>query len=136
MTVFAVLGSTIGLPFLVLGTTSPLMQVWWARLHGTAIPYRLFALSNLASLLALGLYPTVIEPRLTLQSQRIAWCCGFAVFALHNRYAGVEGAVSRKEPLPESAVVDDGPPATQVQKLLWVLLPMGAAMQLSSVTSY
>ena len=47
--VFAVLGSTIGLPFLVLGTTSPLMQVWWARLHGTAIPYRLFALSNLAS---------------------------------------------------------------------------------------
>jgi len=37
--VFAVLTSTIGLPFLALGTTSPLMQVWWARLHGSAIPY-------------------------------------------------------------------------------------------------
>ena len=82
LTVFAVLGSTIGLPFLVLGTTSPLMQVWWARLHGSGIPYRLFALSNLASLLALGLYPTLIEPRLTLEAQRIAWCCGFAVFAV------------------------------------------------------
>ena len=64
------------LPFLVLGTTSPLMQVWWARLHGSGIPYRLFALSNLASLLALGLYPTLIEPRLTLEAQRITWCCG------------------------------------------------------------
>ena len=136
MTVFAVLGSTIGLPFLVLGTTSPLMQVWWARLHGTAIPYRLFALSNLASLLALGLYPTVIEPRLTLQSQRIAWCCGFAVFACLTAILAWKARSVAKEPLPESAVVDDGPPATQVQKLLWVLLPMGAAMQLSSVTSY
>jgi hypothetical protein len=66
LTVFAVLGSTIGLPFLVLGTTSPLMQVWWARLHSSGIPYRLFALSNFASLLALALYPTLIEPRLTL----------------------------------------------------------------------
>ena len=47
LAVFAVLASTIGLPFLMLGATSPLMQVWWARLHGSAIPYRLFALSNL-----------------------------------------------------------------------------------------
>src|SRR5258708_6509953 len=57
LTVFAVLGTTIGLPFLVLGTTSPLMQVWWPRLHGAGIPYRLFRLSNLASLLELGPYP-------------------------------------------------------------------------------
>ena len=49
---------------LTLGTTSPLMQVWWARLHGSAIPYRLFALSNLASLLALACYPTLVEPHL------------------------------------------------------------------------
>ena len=136
VTVFAVLGSTIGLPFLVLGTTSPLMQVWWARLHGSAIPYRLFALSNLASLLALGLYPTVIEPRLTLEMQRIAWCCGFALFALITGMLAWKARATAKVSLSESAVGDDGAPAPQIQKLLWVLLPMGAAMQLSAVTSY
>jgi hypothetical protein len=136
VTVFAVLGSTIGLPFLVLGTTSPLMQVWWARLHGSAIPYRLFALSNLASLLALGLYPTLIEPRMTLRTQRIAWCCGFAVFASITCVLALKARRAMKASLPESATADEGALAAPVQRLLWVLLPMGAAMQLSAVTSY
>lgn len=136
ITVFAVLGSTIGLPFLVLGATSPLMQVWWARLHGSGIPYRLFALSNLASLLALGLYPTLIEPRLTLEAQRIAWCCGFAVFALITGVLAWKARTTVKASAPEGAVAGQGAPAAPVQKLLWVLLPMCAAMQLSAVTSY
>jgi len=137
LTVFVVLGATIGLPFLALGTTSPLMQVWWARLHGSAIPYRLFALSNFASLLALALYPTLIEPEFTLHAQRIAWCCGFAVFALLN---GALALTVRKTATPSEtlpiASSDDGAPAPFAQKTLWILLPMGAAMQLSAVTSY
>src|SRR5271165_6020226 len=60
LAVFAVLGCLIGLPFLMLGATSPLLQVWLARLETGVIPYRLYALSNLASLLALGLYPTLV----------------------------------------------------------------------------
>ncbi len=137
LTVFLVLGSTIGLPFLVLGTTSPLMQVWWARLHESSIPYRLFALSNLASLLALGLYPTLIEPRLTLEAQRIAWCCGFAVFV------AITGALAWKARTTTGGQInkivttmEEEEPALPARKLLWILLPMGAAMQLSAVTSY
>ncbi|MGC1425064.1 MAG: fused MFS/spermidine synthase [Terracidiphilus sp.] len=137
LTVFLVLGSTIGLPFLVLGTTSPLMQVWWARLHGSSIPYRLFALSNLASLLALGLYPTLIEPRMTLEAQRIAWCCGFAVFAvITGALAWKARTATANTTMQSAAIVEEGPPAVPMQKLLWILLPMGAAMQLSAVTSY
>src|ERR1700722_14366618 len=79
--IFAALGLSIGLPFLMLGATSPLLQVWLARLETRGIPYRLFALSNLASLLALALYPTVVEPHFTLKTQRLAWCFGFAAFA-------------------------------------------------------
>jgi spermidine synthase len=135
LTVFAVLASTIGLPFLVLGTTSPLMQVWWARLNGTAIPYRLFALSNLASLLALALYPTLVEPHLTLETQRIAWTAGFAVFAC---ITAILALMARKTaPRAEAhSQPEDGAPAPIAHKLLWALLPMGAAMQLSAVTSY
>jgi len=135
-TVFAVLSSTIGLPFLMLGMTSPLMQVWWSRLNGSAIPYRLFALSNLASLLALGLYPTVIEPRLTLEAQRILWCCGFVVFAFITTVLARKARAIAKTSIPENRIADEGAPTPSAQKLLWVLLPMGAAMQLSAVTSY
>jgi len=80
-TVFAALSIWIGLPFVMLGATSPLLQAWWARLQTTGIPYRLFALSNLASLLGLLLYPSVIEPNLSLHLQRVVWVCGFAAFA-------------------------------------------------------
>ena len=142
LTVFAVLGSTIGIPFLVLGATSPLMQLWWARLHGSGIPYRLFALSNLASLLALASYPTLIEPHLTLRAQRIAWCCGFGVFAI---VCGTLARSTRTLSADQTAADTGGPlttmtegavPTAFAQKALWVLLPMGASMQLSAVTSY
>ena len=54
LTVFSALSLSIGLPFLVLSATSPLLQVWWARVESGKIPYRLYALSNVGSLLALA----------------------------------------------------------------------------------
>jgi hypothetical protein len=137
LTVFSVLGVSIGLPFLMLGATSPLLQVWWARLETGKIPYRLYALSNLASLLALGLYPTVIEPNLTLHAQRLAWCCGFALFALLSTLLALQTR-SAAANSPQVLVADDPstPRAPLSHKITWVLLPMGAAMQLSTVTSY
>ena len=54
--------ATIGLPYFLLSTTSPLIQAWFARSHPGRSPYRLFALSNLASMLALLGYPFLLEP--------------------------------------------------------------------------
>ena len=181
-TIFLALGLWTGLPFLALGATSPLLQVWWSRLERTAIPYRLFALSNLASLLALAAYPTIVEPHLTLHAQRIAWCCGFAVFALLAGALSVRTRVSqglKPQPLdgfdgpakavpllqsslrlgpsasaegvplrnrnietsarrgPAASASDSVQPAApRSHKLLWLLLPMGASMQLCAVTGY
>src|SRR5262249_9507704 len=53
-----------GLPSFLLSSTSPLLQAWYARNHKGGLPYRLFALSNFASMLALLSYPLVVEPRL------------------------------------------------------------------------
>ena len=133
--VFFALTVTIGLPFLALAATSPLMQVWWSRLQGSAIPYRLYALSNLASLLALAAYPTLIEPQLTLRVQRIVFAVGFAAFALFS------ARLTLKSRLPVTITRDahakeDAPATPLFHKLLWVLLPMGAAMQLSAITAY
>ncbi len=135
-TVFDALGVWIGLPFLMLSATSPLLQVWWARLETGQIPYRLYALSNLASLLALGLYPTAIEPHLTLREQRFAWCCGFALFAILSALLAVKTRSASASPQPLAADDPSAAPAPFSHKILWVLLPMGAAMQLSAITSY
>ena len=133
--VFRLLGSWIGLPFLVLSATSPLLQVWWARLETGEIPYRLYALSNVASLLALAAYPSLIEPHLTLHTQRIAWLCGYAVFAA---LVGLLASRIPSGPATQQATIIDAsaPPAPLSHKLLWFLLPLGAAMQLCAVTAY
>src|SRR5580704_9677449 len=136
LTVFSALSLSIGLPFLVLSSTSPLLQVWWARVETGKIPYRLYALSNVGSLLALALYPSVIEPRFTLHAQRLAWCCGFAIFAILSTLLAVK---TRSTTATLQAIVDDdlsAPRSPRTHKLLWFLLPMGAAMQLCAVTSY
>jgi hypothetical protein len=137
-TIFASLSLTIGLPFLLLASTSPLLQIWLLRSESSAkdgkVPYRLFALSNAGSLLALIAYPTMVEPHLTLRLERTLWTVGFGVYAAlctllsrHKRIA-IEQVV-----VPEQA---DVPPTPTRIKWMWFLLPMGAAMQLSAVTGH
>ncbi|HEY2861148.1 MAG TPA: fused MFS/spermidine synthase [Terracidiphilus sp.] len=135
LTVFLALGEWIGLPFIALAATSPLLQVWWARVETGAIPYRLYALSNLASLLALALYPSVVEPTLTLHMQRSVWAGGFVVFALVCAWLTVKARGTADAPAAADQAAEAAP-APFSHKLLWVLLPMGAAMQLSTVTAY
>jgi hypothetical protein len=134
-TVFRVLGTYIGVPFIVLSATSPLLQVWWARSESGPIPYRLYALSNLASFLALAAYPALVEPNLTLHMQRLVWTAGFLVFAL--LLAALALRIRNTAPIPASADADpDDEPASAFDKLLWMVLPMGATMQLSAITAY
>src|SRR3954468_4196420 len=73
VSILMLLGATIGLQYFLLATTSPLVQAWFWRRYRHAVPYRLFALSNFASLLALLAYPIAIEPVLTLVHQSISW---------------------------------------------------------------
>ncbi len=72
--IFLILGMlavTIGLPYFLLSTTSPLVQAWFARRFPGRNPYRLFALSNLASLLALLGYPFLLEPWVATRMQAL-----------------------------------------------------------------
>src|SRR5262245_27256389 len=62
-----VLAVTIGLPFLVVSTTGPLVQRWYSWTGGPRAddPYFIFAASNLGSFGGLLAYPFLIEPNLT-----------------------------------------------------------------------
>ena len=73
---------SIGLPYFVLSTTGPLVQAWFARERSGQVPYRLFALSNFGSMLALIAYPLAVEPALPTLWQSYMWSGLFACFVI------------------------------------------------------
>ncbi len=74
--------STVGLPYLILSSTGPLVQRWFSATHAGRSPYPLYSLSNLGSLLALISYPFVVEPAYSTAAQSQLWSGLFAVFAV------------------------------------------------------
>jgi spermidine synthase len=73
---------TIGTPFLLVSASGPLLQHWFNRIHPTLSPYRLYALSNLGSLLGLVSYPFFVEPQLGLSTQTFLWSTGYGLYAV------------------------------------------------------
>ncbi len=128
---------TIGPPFLVLASTGPLLQSWYARCFPGASPYRLYALSNLGSLLGLLSYPFALEPLLPLAGQGWAWSAGFLVFVLGCGATAV--LVGREPPAgrasPSGHVPSDTRPPTRARRLLWFALAMVASVLLLAITS-
>jgi predicted O-methyltransferase YrrM len=142
--ILALLAATVGLPYFLLATTAPLVQVWHARLRPTGSPYRLYALSNAGSLLALIGYPVVVEPLFGLQTQAWTWSGGFVVYAVLAalgmlawwRFSG-RGipATSSAAPTANSHPSTASPPGA-IQWTLWLLLPACASTLLLAVTNY
>ncbi len=128
-----VLAATAGIPYLLLSTTGPLLQAWFARAYPLRSPYRLYALSNLGSLLALVGYPLAIEPLLPIRMQAYAWSSAYALFVLVCGYV----AWSALRNLPErqeSAAPTIRPAWTEL--LLWAGLAFCPAALLAGVTSH
>jgi SAM-dependent methyltransferase len=84
-----ILIASVGAPYFVVSTTSPLLQSWYAAAHGGKAPYRLFALSNAVCLLGLLAYPFVIEPLFSLAHQLRWWSAGYLVLAALAALAAV-----------------------------------------------
>src|SRR5215211_5429401 len=80
----ALLFVAVGLPFFVVSASSPMLQTWFAstRHRAAADPYFLYAASNIGSMLALLVYPTLIEPALGLAFQSQIWAAGYIALVL------------------------------------------------------
>jgi hypothetical protein len=136
--ILRLLAASAGLPYFMLSTTSPLLQSWYARARAGAVPYRLFALSNLASLVALLSYPVLIEPNLTTLAQGRAWSIAYACFALFCAAGAVMNALRReakKEPVMAAAVEGEAAPGAKL-RALWMALPACASILLLAITNY
>jgi hypothetical protein len=103
LTVLLLLTLSVGVPFLVVSTSAPLLQRWFAGTGHPAArdPYFLYGASNLGSMLALLGYPTLVEPWLSLAEQRWLWGIGYGVLALLT--AGCAVCLWRSKPAPEAA---------------------------------
>ncbi|KAA0891325.1 fused MFS/spermidine synthase [Oryzomonas rubra] len=135
--------ANVGAPYLLLSATAPLVQHWFIRSFPGRSPYRLYALSNLGSLLALLSYPFLVEPNLTLAHQVSVWGWGFGVFVLfcsscalqigQVQAAGGAEAVSNSG---AGAAAHDAPSAVRPSMasfLLWLSLSAcGSAMLLAT----
>ncbi|QEG02257.1 hypothetical protein Mal15_63430 [Stieleria maiorica] len=92
--ILLVLVATVGGPYFVLASTGPLMQRWFSQTSPGRSPYRLYALSNIGSLLALLSYPFAIEPRFTLGQQVVSWTSLYVVFACAAAWCAVQMLIS------------------------------------------
>ena len=139
--ILGLLAATIGLPYFMLSSTSPLVQAWFARTRPGASPYRLFALSNLASMLALLGYPFLFEPWTPTRAQAIGWSAGYAAFVLLCAAAGWRSVAGHA-----ASTADDGQPGmsahaleappTARRQLLWCALAAMGSVLLLAVSNH
>ncbi|MFM9980033.1 MAG: fused MFS/spermidine synthase [Burkholderiales bacterium] len=135
--ILLLLTATVGLPYLLISSTSPLVQAWFSRARPGANPYRLFAVSNFASLLALVGYPLFVEPNLTNGQQVYGWSWMFAGFAVLCSALAWTAAKAQPGALADaSAVVADVPAPRGREIALWLALSATGSVILLAVTNH
>jgi SAM-dependent methyltransferase len=146
--VLTLLSLSVGLPFLVVSATAPLLQKWFTHTGhpGARDPYFLYAASNLGSMLALLGYPTLVEPRLHLQgsswlSQTTLWSVGYGLLAVLTALCALTVWL---KPAAESAPAADAEAAPEpieerprwARRLYWIVLAFVPSSLLLGVTTY
>jgi hypothetical protein len=136
--ILAILLGSVGLPYFVLSTTGPLLQSWYAASQAGGSPYRLYAWSNLGSLLALVTYPFVVEPLLSLRAQGAVWAGGYIVFAAAVILVAIRepgAAVDSATPATAGRPVDGTKAPDASLRALWLGLAAGPSILFLAVTN-
>lgn len=135
--ILLICAASVGLPYFLLSTTGPVLQSWFARLLPGQSPYRLYALSNTGSLMALVSFPLFFEPYFTRLAIAKFWSAGFLVYA--GLYAAA--AVIRWKSSPTATLASKSEPLKPAAKIsqslfwLWIALPACASVELLAVTT-
>ncbi|MFO1482549.1 MAG: fused MFS/spermidine synthase [Verrucomicrobiaceae bacterium] len=136
--ILLLLAASVGLPYFVLSSTSPLVQVWFTRASGGVSPWRLYALSNIGSLAALLSYPLFFEVRWDVVEQTTLWSVAFGAFVIlslsgvwMDRHHAIKEAAQPPPPVDTAA---DHP--GWFRRIRWVLLPALASCVLLAATNH
>lgn len=135
--ILALLAATVGLPYFALSATGPLLQRWFSLAEPGASPYRLYALSNLGSVLGLVSYPFLVEPLFSAPVQAWGWSVAFVGYALLAGICAVrlvtgdlQATSASTQSLPEATS-----PPDLTDRVLWFALPGVASVLLLAITN-
>lgn len=135
--ILLICAASVGLPYFLLSTTGPVLQSWFAKLLPGQSPYRLYALSNAGSLLALVSFPLFFEPYFTRLAIAKFWSAGFLIYA--GLYAAAALLQWRSAPAADASVgpesLKPAPKITRSLFWLWIALPACASVELLAVTT-
>jgi hypothetical protein len=130
--ILLLLAESIGPAYFLLSSTSPLLQAWYAQSHEGAVPYRLYAFSNIGSMLALLTYPLVVEPHFSTAHQALGWSSAYlcalslcVVIGFLGRRADRSASENDTEPLPDWKT-----------QFLWVALAGCGSALLLAITNH
>jgi len=157
--IMLLLTATVGLPYMLLSATAPMIQDWFAQLgetenggRGRAV-YWLYALSNLGSLLGLVAYPTAIEPTFSIRGQGLFWSAGFVVFGALCAWSATKvmkipaarASIAASEDPADDRGTESGDPASVAAGrtfgsgigdwAMWILLPLTGTGLLLAATN-
>jgi spermidine synthase len=121
----------VGLPFVVLSATSPLMQVWNGELESATNTHRLYSVSNIASVGALITYVAFIEPLFGLRSQAAIIEVLLVAVTIAGVRTNTQGSYAHSEVVPTPVV------RTNFRdRVLWGTLSFSASLILYAVNTY
>ena len=134
------LTASVGLPFFIVSSNSPLLQRWFSRTptESARDPYFLYSASNAGSLLALLAYPVLMEPFFTLRAQGRMWTVFYAVLVLligmHALMLWRSKDVKASVAIEEEEAVEPKPSLNR--RLRWLLLAFAPSSLMLGVTNY
>jgi len=135
LSIMILLFFAVGFPFLMVSSSAPLLQHWFASSYPNATPFRLYALSNAASLLALLSYPIAIEPVLRLSMQSLLWSGAYVVFGLFTAACAVIVYRSSMESWAKPETQQVLSKHTIWERTLWTLLAACGSVVLLASTN-
>ncbi len=135
--IIALLFASVALPYFLVSTTGPLLQAWYGRTFSD-LPYRLYALSNAGSLIALLSYPVIVEPLLSLRVQAQVWGVGFLLFGsacIATAWRAARQNCTGLRELRFLKVPQKLPAPRWRRKAIWLLLAASGSLSLLATTN-
>jgi len=133
------MGVSVGLPFVVLASTAPLLQRWYSSVDTrSSDPYWLYSASNVGSFAALLAFPILFEPAIPLGQQTAFWKIGYVVVAALLTACAV--CVLRRSSAASDVVhqddARDAEPITASTRMRWLALSFAPSTLMLGVTTY
>lgn len=142
LAVIILLTISVGLPYIILSSTSPLIQAWfYGKSDERKKPlYFFYAVSNTGSLIALLLYPFILEPILKLQQQAIVWSMGYITFAIVFTICSIHALRSLRNAVkttesPSTPLTNPQSPSDHSNGIIWLGLSATATLMLIAITN-